>query len=157
MKSVLRLVVLLVAIGCFAVVVAYSHKPREVITTGPDAEALMQVERDLGRAWNRLDIRIIEGILAEEASITGVRGGRATKAEVIAQLKPSVSSTTAPGVILEYEKTEARFYGDVGILTGTLVWKKSDSQDRWSFTDTFVKRDGRWQVVAAHRTRITKN
>jgi hypothetical protein len=108
MKNVVRLGVLLVAVGCFAAVLSYSNKTHVVLTTGPEAEALMRVERELGDALNRLDVKTIEHILADEASITGVRGGRSTKAEMIAEVKSPAASVLGHAVTLHYEQTQPR-------------------------------------------------
>ena len=51
------------------------------------------------------------------------------------------------------EEVQARVYGDTVVLTGRLVtqWPGGDSKVAASrYTDTYVKRDGSWQVVASH-------
>ncbi len=50
---------------------------------------------------------------------------------------------------------QVRVYGNAAIVTGRIVSKVQDSLSFQSrFTDTFLKRGRRWQVVARHYSRI---
>ena len=53
-----------------------------------------------------------------------------------------------------------RVYGDTGIVAGRWTGKMTidgkDASGAFRYTDTFVKRQGRWQVVASQDTRIPK-
>ena len=43
-----------------------------------------------------------------------------------------------------------RFYGDTAVAQGNETWhKKSGETGRFVWTDTWLKRNGRWQIVAA--------
>ena len=62
-------------------------------------------------------------------------------------------------VSLTNEDVQVRIYGDTAIVTGRIVQKAERAgQDSFGFqsrfTDTFLKRQGRWQVVARHYSRI---
>jgi len=56
------------------------------------------------------------------------------------------------------EDLEAHVYGDAATVTGanviTATYKGQDASDKFRFTDVFVKRDGRWQVVATQGTKV---
>jgi hypothetical protein len=51
-----------------------------------------------------------------------------------------------------------RVYGKTAVVTGlvTSTYKNADHQIvvRSRFTDVFVKRNGRWQLVAGHSSRL---
>jgi len=54
----------------------------------------------------------------------------------------------------------ARVYGDTVILTGRVVTEyqrdgQTMSKEQQRYTDTYVKRNGRWQVVASHLSNDT--
>jgi len=65
-------------------------------------------------------------------------------------------------VITSWVKDEmkVRVYGDAAVVTGrdTIkeTYKGKDTSDQYRFTDTWVKRAGRWQCVAAHSSVIAK-
>ncbi|HSS50593.1 MAG TPA: DUF4440 domain-containing protein [Thermoanaerobaculia bacterium] len=52
--------------------------------------------------------------------------------------------------------TTVRLYGDVGVVTGTVVTSSPDGATvrRSVFTDVFVFRDGRWQAVNAQENAV---
>jgi ketosteroid isomerase-like protein len=58
------------------------------------------------------------------------------------------------------ENVQSRVYGDTVIVMGTVVseWKQGDKlmTDRSRYTDTYVRRGGRWQVVASHLSNAGK-
>ena len=50
----------------------------------------------------------------------------------------------------ELGEVVVRFYGDVAIAQGSESWiRKSGERGRWVWMDTWLKRNGRWQVEAA--------
>ena len=45
---------------------------------------------------------------------------------------------------------KVRFYGDTAIAQGSETWEKRDGKrGRFVWTDTWIRRNGRWQIVAA--------
>ena len=117
---------------------------------------LMQLERDIGQANIRRDKAFFERVEAEEFIFTDSAGGITTKAEDIASLdKP-------PGEfrLISYDVDEMKVmvYGMTAVITGrvTTVSKGKDREvtNKSRFTDVFVKRRGRWQIVAGHSSRI---
>lgn len=117
---------------------------------------LMQLERDIGQANIRRDKAFFEKIEADEFIFTDSGGGITTKAEDVASLdKP-------PGdfrlVSYDVDEMKVSLYGNTAVVTGrtTTVSKGKDRDvtSRSRFTDVFVKRGGRWQLVAGHSSRI---
>lgn len=95
----------------------------------------------------------MERIEADEFSITHADGRVLTKADEIAGLKRQ-TGPRAPNTAFLTEDTKVRVYGDTAILTGVVVMKFKDSVERSRYTDVYVKRDGRWQVVASHLSKL---
>ena len=117
---------------------------------------LMQLERDIGQANINRDKAFFERVEADEFIFTDSGGGITTKAEDVASLdKP-------PGEykLISYEVDEIKvaIYGNTAVVTGrtTTVSRGKDREvtGKARFTDVFVKRDGRWQIVAGHSSRI---
>ena len=47
-------------------------------------------------------------------------------------------------------EVKVRFYGDTAIAHGDESWERRTGQrGRFVWTDTWIRRDGRWQIVAA--------
>jgi len=57
-----------------------------------------------------------------------------------------------------FEDVKVRIYGDIGIVDGRTVITDVQGQvvRKTSFTDIFVWRDGRWQVINAQETPLEK-
>lgn len=121
-----------------------------------DQAMLMQLERDIAQANIKRDKAFFERIEADEFIFTDSGGGTTTKAEDVASLdKP-------PGefrlVSYDVDQMKVSVYGKTAVVTGrvTSTYRGGgrESVIRTRFTDTFVKRDGRWQIVAGHSSRI---
>ena len=116
----------------------------------------MQIERDIGDANVRRDKAFFERIEADEFVFIDSGGGMTTKAEDVASLDKPAGETR----LVSYVPTEmtVRVYGKTAVVTGlvTSTYKNADREIvvRSRFTDVFVKRDGRWQLVAGHSSRL---
>lgn len=117
---------------------------------------LMQLERDIGDANVRRDKAFFERIEADEFIFTDSAGGTTTKAEDVASLdKPAGVMKLTSYVV---DEMKVRIYGKTAVVGGraTVTLKGNDREvvNQSRFTDVFVKRDKRWQLVAGHSSRI---
>ena len=119
-----------------------------------------QEVRKLERAWldayEKRDVEAMNAIVADDFTITFSDGAMQTKPQIIESLKrPRGSSST-----FITEGVQSRVYGDTVILIGLVIseWKQNDKPmtDRSRYTDTYVKRNGKWQVVASHLSNAPK-
>jgi uncharacterized protein (TIGR02246 family) len=119
-----------------------------------------QEVRKLERAWldayEKRDVEAMNAIVADDFTITFSDGAMQTKPQIIESLKrPRGSSST-----FVTEGVQSRVYGDTVILIGLVIseWKQNDKPmtDRSRYTDTYVKRNGKWQVVASHLSNAPK-
>lgn len=118
---------------------------------------LIQIERDIGKANIDRDYDYFERIEAEEFIFTGEDGSVTTKKEDLAGLKEPAN----PDYTLEaYAVNEAKvtLYGKTAVVTGRVTtkakYKGAVVAKQTRFTDVFVWRDGRWQIVAGHSSRV---
>jgi hypothetical protein len=118
---------------------------------------LVQLERDIGAANVRRDAEFFERVEADEFVFTDSGGGLTTRAEDVA----SVRKPANPDVKLlayDVDDVQVRLYGDAAVLTGRVTTRQlvngEERTGRSRFTDVFVRRDGRWQIVAGHSSRI---
>ncbi|MCI0351349.1 MAG: nuclear transport factor 2 family protein [Acidobacteriales bacterium] len=125
-----------------------------VVLTAQDGPAL-QVQK-LERAWldayEQRDEKAMNAIVADDFTITFPDGSRQTKPQIMSMLR-TPPRPGQPTTKFYTEDVQARVYGDTVILVGRVSeWQRDGKpiRERQRYTDTYVKRDGRWQVVASH-------
>jgi Domain of unknown function (DUF4440) len=114
------------------------------------------VEADRARfeAQVKADVATLEKLLAPELTYVHSSGVLDSKDAYIGAIKSGKTKykSIAP------EEVSARTFGDVSIVTGkAAIVLVSDGKDREiivRYTDVWVKRDGRWQMVSWHSTRL---
>jgi ketosteroid isomerase-like protein len=115
----------------------------------------MKLENEWAEAWVKHDIAFFERIEADDYTWTSPSGEVWAKARDLAFVR---SLSSGEGTSLSYvsDEVKVRIYGDAAVVTGRDTVKKTkDGQDvshqeRW--TDTWIKRDGRWQCAPKSRT-----
>lgn len=121
-----------------------------------DQQRLVYMELDWNDAAKRHDADWVEKNYAPFASdISSRTGGIENKAQAV----ESAKTDKVVYDFLEVSGLNTRVEGDVGVVTGVNHVKGKDAQGkpfdrRVRFTDTFIKRDGHWQVWATQGTLI---
>jgi len=137
------------ALVCLLFVTACSLAPN-----GEPARILMDLEDQWARGVREGDTTALDTIIADDYVGTTATGQVQSKAEYLADFgtgKRRVFTLTT-------EDLDVRIYGHVAVLThgghaqGGFRDQPVDGAFRW--THVFVERDGRWQAVANHVTRI---
>jgi ketosteroid isomerase-like protein len=99
----------------------------------------------------------MDRILADEFKLTQSGGAVQTKADILAALKAPPDAGRAEPKFSTAD-VQSRVEGDTVILTGRFIQRmERGGQTRAMearYSDTYVKRRGRWQVVASQLTRI---
>jgi hypothetical protein len=116
-----------------------------------DAASLLTELKDLERQMTEASIKgdktVLERILAEDYVATGADGKFYSKAQTLASTEPiSVVSWSIDGAkLLSFSDTAAT-------LTAVVTFKGATSVESQQITDTFTKRQGRWQIIASQST-----
>ncbi len=123
----------------------------------PAEKEVLQFEHDACKAFLDADVVALERVLTRDFTLTLSNGDVSTRADEINELH---SGKLHYDVFENYDML-ARVYGnDMAVVLGkTRVKGTSDGKpfDRVvQFTDTLIKRDGRWQLAAGHVSRIEK-
>jgi uncharacterized protein (TIGR02246 family) len=129
----------------------------------PQANKAEQEVRKLERAWldayEQHDTKAMDAIVADDFTITFPDGSMQIKAQIIDSIK-APRNPSSPAFKFYTEDVQARVYGETVILIGRVVTeyvrdgKTMKEQNR--YTDTYVKRGGRWQVVASHLSNVAQ-
>ena len=138
-------------------------KPADTVAASTQSSSveqeLLKLERDWLDAYTKRDVAAMERIEADDFMITFADGAVRTKADEIANLKKPAPEGQPP--IFMTADTKVRVYGDTAVLTGKVIMKGTYAEGpkkgeqynlQYRYTDVYVKRNGRWQVVASHLT-----
>ncbi len=117
---------------------------------------LMQMEHDWSAAYLSHDVSIVDRILADDFIGTDGRGIMTDKKQ---ELEDARSENPNRKVLSEaIDDMKVRVYGDTAIVNGRTTEKiQSGGKEfviQYRRTDVFVKRNGRWQCVSFHGSRI---
>ena len=154
MKGILTTVVLLFAVSCQVFAQA---KPAAPAKGASVEQELIKLENDWNDAMVKRDMAALNRIVTDDwTTIDPDDGTIMTKAQSLADLKSGEDAyTSAVG-----DEWKVRVYGDaavvLGRLTGKEQYKGKDVSGQYRFTDTWIKKAGRWQCVASAGTKITK-
>jgi uncharacterized protein (TIGR02246 family) len=132
-----------------------------VVQATPDPEVVRQleaIEAQLASTWKNRDCEGWGALLADDWSVTHIN------AQVISKREALEMCRTVPRTSSTVDQLAVRCYGDTAIVTGRttaivqgdLGIVKSDAPQTVTlrFTDVFLRRDGRWVVIASHATRV---
>lgn len=120
------------------------------------ADALRLLEEERTSAKNKADYAQLEQYAAEDWLFASPDGELVTKDEYFAELKSGNLNHTSTRV----DELSVRLFGDTAIVTvieteeGT--YRGSDISGSYRVLDVWLKRDGRWRVVATQATRMEK-
>jgi ketosteroid isomerase-like protein len=92
------------------------------------------------------DTTAIERILADDFIGTDPKGELYDKAKMIADTKDAPKYFVSNHL----DQVKIRFFGNTAVAQGSESWVRRDGGcGRFVWTDTWILRDGRWQIVAA--------
>lgn len=153
MKGILAAVVLVLAVSCQAFAQA---KPAAPAKSASVEQELIKLENDWNDAMVKRDLAALGKILADDWTFIDPEGAILTKAQALANLKSGEDVVTSAVA----DEMKVRVYGDAAVVLGRNTvkeqYKGKDTSGQYRFTDTFIKKDGRWQCVASAATKITK-
>ena len=116
---------------------------------------LIELEERLARAWVERDRTFIEGVLAPDWSVTDGSGAVLTRQQV---LDETFASTDRRIDAMTIDEVQVRMFGDTAVVTGRTrasgSYRGATSSVTLRFTDVFVLRQGRWQIVASHGSMV---
>jgi len=123
-----------------------------------DAETLTRMLHDFLAGVTEADVH--DRFWADDLIYTSSTGTRTNKAEIMQGfITRDETDAAAPGPVFSAEDIQVQVYGDTAIVAFKLVGTPPDSADdlqlqNYFNTGTFLKRDGKWQVVAWQATII---
>ncbi len=107
---------------------------------------IIESERQWAESVATGDPTTVKRILADDFLGVDPKGTLYDKAKMIANTR------NAPQYFASNRLNEVkvRFYGDTAIAQGDETWeRRTGERGRFVWTDTWIRRNGRWQIVAA--------
>jgi ketosteroid isomerase-like protein len=153
-------IVLIVA--AFVLAVWWLHAPASPIMAGPgprdtspNVESIItQLELKWALAIVNKDAPALERLLAKEFNGTTPRGETYSREMAIQDLKNGVYDVT----MMNLDQIDVNVFGNTAVaFTSQNEISKYGDQDfsgHYHYTDVWVKKNGRWQVVATHGSRF---
>lgn len=150
MKRVASSAILLLLVSCGA-----------FAQTAPDAAELTKLLNDFLAGASRNDAAVHESFWADDLIYTRSAGRRVNKADILRDLRSAPApKPTDPKTVYTAEDIRIQQYGDTAIVAFRLVATTDTGTTKYVAnllnSGTFVKRDGKWQVVNWQSTRMPR-
>lgn len=117
-------------------------------------EEVRKLEREWLDAYEQRDPEAMKRIVADDFVIYFPSGASQTKADIVRMME-RMRGGQRPSPKFSTEDVQARAYGtDTVILTGRVISQTGDQREVQRYTDTYVRRDGKWQVVSSHLSNV---
>ena len=153
MKLILTLIIALAAIP---IAFAQSGVDQKVI----DAVKVMDRQWII-EAYSSKDLKDFDRIVADDFVITGANGRVQTREQKRASVKGDYSEDPSQGGVFKIDADSHKvrmLTKDMAVSTGFIVenytWKTQKINGHVHFTNLYLKRKGKWQVVQSHFTNI---
>lgn len=135
-----------------AIVVTHSHSRES--REARDLKELARLESVWNEAHLRSDADALDQLWAEDLIVTVPDMPLMDKTEALA----IVRSGRVKFRRYQTSDLRTRVYGDTAVVTGQLARERESAskefEDDWRFTKVYVRRKGRWQVVAWHGSHV---
>ena len=152
--SMKRLTLITVSLAAASLLFSYVTTADDKAATASSEQIIKQLEEDWAKALVKRDQATIDRITAPDWILTDSTGTLQTKAQADADLKSGDLAFES----FKINELKVRLYGDTAIVHGLETEKSKYKGDNLSgqyrFTDVFMRRDGRWQSVATHFSRV---
>jgi ketosteroid isomerase-like protein len=119
-------------------------------------QTFLKLQHDWAEARKNADIPFLENFYAKEFTVGVMTGGESTRAQDLAMFS---SGDLKPSVI-EDSEIHVSIYGETAMVTALEhlegIYRGHSGAFDLRFTNVFVHRDGRWQIVRHQAAQVQK-
>lgn len=156
MKRLLIAVVIMALLTPCRILAQASSPAAAPVKTGSVEQELMNLEQDWAKAYVQHDLVALGRIEADDIIYTDSDGAVMTKAQDLDDVKSG--AFVAASFVVDDMKVSV--YGDAAVITGRSTikaqYKGKDGNGQFRWTDTWIRRDGVWQCVASHASKVAQ-
>jgi len=140
------------------VFVAASFAVAQTPTNNRTEQEIRRINSEVAEAGLHGDKATADRLIADDYLYTGMDGSTRTKAQIIKDMQPLPSNVKYSSRI---EDVVVRDFGGTAVMSYRMVedvevnGQKNSSQYR--STDVFMRRKGKWQLIATHTSMIPTN
>jgi len=119
---------------------------------------ILKLEEELTRTEMRLDVGALNSIYADDIMVTAPIGLCVDKAAVMAEVRQAA----AKAKIERYDKDDlkVRAFGDTAVtsyrIAAKALFEETEIIRQFCMTNVWMKREGRWQIVARHTANLER-
>jgi ketosteroid isomerase-like protein len=117
-------------------------------------QEIMKLEEDFAEAEVKADIHRMSELLADDWTDIEDNGSMHTKADALKLFQSPTTKLTSD----KLSEMHVRVYGDTAVITlldtADFIVDGKDAGGVFRLTDVWVKRDGKWQMVALHSSKV---
>jgi ketosteroid isomerase-like protein len=129
-----------------------------MLASGSEQEReLADLEQQIGVAIVKRDLSFVDRVWDDDFFYTGVRGEVKRKADILAELKSGELKFES----MKFDDIRIRVYADTAVVTGRATTKGRSKMGEitgaFRYTRVYVKREGRWRLVAFQGTPLAKS
>jgi ketosteroid isomerase-like protein len=119
-----------------------------------DEQALIKIQHDWAEARMKGDSSYTRRLEAENCTVVWPDGSIVNKREDLKSMAGDIIFTE-----FKINNLQVRLYGDTGVVVGEgMIKAQQEKQNllggKFVWTDTFIKQDGAWKVVASQVTPV---
>lgn len=148
----LTLIFILLPLALFFILLApKTHATSRATATQTQSDSqryILDCEREWTDAENTGDTRKVEQFIAADFVGVDTDGSLYDRAKAIADTRTNSRDYTSNRLI----DAKVRIYADAAVAQGSSSWERrngSPKKGRYIWTDTWIRRNGAWQLVAA--------
>jgi ketosteroid isomerase-like protein len=145
--------VLVLAVSCQLFAQAKPAAPAKGASVEQES---IKLENDWNNASVKRDVTALGRIMADDWTIADPEGTVENKTQALAEIKSGEDLTMSAVA----DEMKVRVYGHAAVVLGRNTVKEQlkgkEISGQYRFTDTWVKKGGRWQCVATAVTKIIK-
>jgi len=152
-------------VAAIVLVVWWFHAPASALIAGPagprDSNAsveslITKLELNWALAIVNKDTAALDRVLAKEFNGTSPTGYTYSREMAIADLKNGVYDVT----MMDLDQVDVNVFGNTAVAftsqTEISKYGDEDFSGHYHYTDVWIKKNGRWQVVASHGSKFNE-
>lgn len=160
MKRTLLMIALVIAASSLSFGQTTANSTSRTGQSGTAEQEIGALNREWINAVINRDAAATERILADDFTNTEANGAVTTKAQILAAYKTPQNPNMGKLEAIEATNGKLQVYGDMAVLTALVTTRGRNKEQPFSdssrMTIVYVKRQGRWQPVAAQSTRVAR-